>query len=111
MPYTSSPGRNRVTPGSMSSTTPLTSQPRMNGGSPSIGKRPDRTTASTGFTPTARTRTSTSVGNGTGRFTSANSSTSGPPKVRWRIACIVADIFTPPFPTADGGLGRRLGGR
>jgi len=65
----------------MSSTTPQTSQPRMNGGSPSSGNRPDRITASTGFTPTARTRTSTSVGSGTGRSTSVNSSTSGPPRV------------------------------
>jgi len=51
MPYTSSPGRNLVTPGSMSSTTPQTSQPRTNGGSPSSGNRPDRITASTEFTP------------------------------------------------------------
>src|SRR5437667_281456 len=42
MPYTSSPGWNRVTPGSMSSTTPLMSQPRMNGGLPSSGNCPDR---------------------------------------------------------------------
>jgi len=58
--------------------------------------RPDLITASTGFTPTARTRTSTSVGNGTGRSTSVNSSTSGPPKACWRIACMVADNVAPP---------------
>ena len=80
MPYTSSPGWNRVTPGSTSSTTPLTSQPRMNGGWPSSGNCPDLITVSTGFTPTARTRTSISVGSGTGRATSVSSRTSGPPK-------------------------------
>ena len=80
MPYTSSPGWNRVTPGSTSSTTPQTSQPRMNGGWPSSGNCPDRITASTGFTPTARTRTSISVGSGNGRATSVSSRTSGPPK-------------------------------
>ena len=51
IPYTSSPGWNRVTPGSMSSITPLISQPRMNGGLPSSGNCPDRITASTGCHP------------------------------------------------------------
>jgi hypothetical protein len=94
----------------MSSTTPLTSQPRMNGGSQSSGNCPDRTAASTGFTPTARTRTSTSVGNGTGRCTSVNSSTSGPPKACWPIARMVAGIVTPPFWTAGGSLSTTVGG-
>jgi len=58
MPYTSSPGWNRVTPGSMSSTTPLMSQPRMNG-----RLAQQRETARTGSPldrvyPPARTRTS-----------------------------------------------------
>ncbi len=43
---------------------------------------------SVGFTPAAFTRTSTSVGPGTGLSTSTIFSTSGPPAVSWLIARI-----------------------
>jgi hypothetical protein len=43
--------------------------------------RPDRIEVSTGLTPTAWTRTSTSVGKASGRSISAMPRTSGPPKV------------------------------
>ncbi|GAA3157533.1 hypothetical protein GCM10020001_096940 [Nonomuraea salmonea] len=83
MPNTSSPGWKRVTPKPVSSTTPETSQPSTNGGSPSTAAMPEpwRVFQSTGLTPAACTRTKISVGRGTGRGTSARRSTSGPPKV------------------------------
>src|SRR3954454_15417345 len=59
------------------------SQPRPNGGSPSSGKAPERTAASTGLRPVARTWTSTSVASGVGFGRSATVRTSGPPNVDW----------------------------
>src|SRR4051794_30563610 len=81
MPKTGSPGANRVTPNAVASTTPATSHPRMNGGSPSPRLLPPfvRVFQSTGLTPAASTRTRTSVGSGSGLGTSTSSSTSGPP--------------------------------
>jgi hypothetical protein len=82
MPNTGSPGASLVTPSPTSSTTPATSQPTVNGGSPSTRAMPlpARVFQSTGFTPAARTRTSTSVGSGVGAGASPSSNTSGPPK-------------------------------
>jgi hypothetical protein len=81
---------NRLTPGSTASTIPETSQPRMNGGSPSRGKAPDRMNSSIGLTLVARIRTMTSVDPGAGAGTSVRVRTSGPPKVVWVIACITS---------------------
>src|SRR4051812_21278409 len=82
MPKTASPGANRVTPKAVASTTPATSHPRTNGGSPSPRLLPPfvRVFQSTGLTPAACTRTSTSVGSGSGLGRSTTSSTSGPPR-------------------------------
>src|SRR5262245_49249692 len=70
-----------------SSTTPATSQPTVNGGSPR-NPPPLRTFQSTGFTPAAATRTSTSVGAGSGFGTSSTTRTSGPPSACCRTARI-----------------------
>src|ERR1700674_3203164 len=70
----------------MASTTPQTSQPGMNGGDPTQRATPSprRVLASTGLMPAATTRTSTSVEMSAGLCTSAQTSTSGPPKrVAW----------------------------
>src|SRR5690606_4148767 len=93
IPNTSSPGWKRVTPNPTASTTPETSQPRMNGVAsetvePSSMAPLVRTFQSTGLTPAACTRTSTSVGPGSGRTTSVRRSTSGPPATSWTIAFI-----------------------
>src|SRR5919201_1218643 len=82
MPNTSSPGAKRVTPRPVASTVPETSQPTTNGGSPStpLMPLPARVLKSTGFTPAACTRTSTSVGRGSGRGRWTGSRTPGPPK-------------------------------
>jgi len=94
MPNTSSPGASVVTPLPTASTTPATSQPTTNGGSPSTADTPlpDRVFQSTGLTPAATTRTSTSVGRGSGRGRSTSSSTSGPPNLVTLIARMVASM-------------------
>src|ERR1700736_5154601 len=51
MPYTSSPGPNRVTCVPTASTTPHRSSPRVNGGSPNLRTIPDRTFQSAGVHP------------------------------------------------------------
>src|SRR5689334_1190267 len=96
MPYTSSPGARVVTPKPTSSTVPDTSQPRVNGGSPSAQATPApaRVCQSTGFTPAACTRTRTSVGSGTGRAAWPSVSTPGAPKLCWTTAVIWADADT-----------------
>lgn len=65
-------------------------------GSFSSGYSPERTTASTWFTPQARTRTRTSPGSSPGRSTSTASSTSGPPNA----FCLTARISMCPTPVA-----------
>jgi hypothetical protein len=81
IPNTSSPGPNRHV--CASSTTPLMSQPRMNGGLPISGNSPARSRASSGFSPIALTRTRTSVGRSWGAGASTMVSTSGPPSFCW----------------------------
>lgn len=66
MPYTSSPGTNRVTPAPTRSTVPATSLPGVQGRVTRSGTRPDLSTASPGLTPAPPTRTSTSPGPGSG---------------------------------------------
>jgi hypothetical protein len=83
IPKTSSPTLKRFTPGTTSSTTPEMSHPRTNGGAPSMGKAPDLMNASIGFTPIARTQTTTSVGKAFGRSAVLTLSTSGPPNCDW----------------------------
>src|SRR4051794_22525420 len=85
------------------------SQPSTNGGCPSSGHAPDRMDVSTGLTPTAWTRTNTSVGSGCGRSTSAIARTSGPPKVSWLMALILSPWLSRLPALAANAGGRRLG--
>lgn len=104
MPKTSSPGLKAATPIPVSSTVPETSQPRTKGGSPR--KIPNsRCFQSVGFSPAARTRTSTSLGRGFGRATSITFRTSGPPRTSWLTARIVFTSFmvTQPAGTRSAG--------
>ncbi len=99
IPYTSSPGRSVVTPKPTASTVPETSQPRVKGGSPSSQARPwpALVLVSTGFTPAACTRTSTSVGPGSGRSVRVIRRTSGPPKVSW-VRAFICVLMQPNLP-------------
>ena len=81
-------------PGPAASITPEMSQPGMYGGLPNLSPAaPDLTAQSTGLTPAAATRTSTSPGVICGGYVSTSFRTSGSPKWSTRIAC----MCLPPF--------------
>ena len=93
MPKTSSPGRNRVTPKPVASTTPDTSQPSTNGGDPRK-IRCARCFQSVGFTPAACTRIRIWLTPGSGRSSSDSRSTSGPPRTSWVIPRMVDFVMS-----------------
>ncbi|AXX32107.1 Flagellar hook-length control protein FliK [Actinosynnema pretiosum subsp. pretiosum] len=97
IPNTSSPGSNSVTP--TASTTPDTSHQGTRG-SRSTVTGAARFFQSVGFTPAARTATSTSPIPGAGRGSSTTRSTSIPPRSSWLIARIV------PLPVTRSSLAR-----
>jgi hypothetical protein len=84
-----------ATPCPSAATTPATSQPRMNGGGPR-SPPPALVFQSTGFTPAASTRTSTSVPPGSGRGTVTMCSTPGGPSLSWLTARIIFSATVPP---------------
>src|ERR1022692_2400667 len=100
IPYTRSPGAKEPVPGPAASIRPATSQPGMYGGLPNRSPAaPDLTLRSTGLTPAAVTRTSTSPGAGSGDSVSTRARTSGPPKWSTRIARIACH---PPGAACEG---------
>src|SRR5512147_2489074 len=94
--YTRSPARKLFTPSPTASTSPAASEPGVYGSGGLMAYCPLRMYVSTGFTPTARIRTSTWPLAGRGSGTSASRNTSAPPNSRTTIAFITLSLAHSP---------------